>query len=199
MTWYDAVSFCNWLSKKENLDLAYNAHFRCFFTANGYRLPTEAEWEYLARGGLEKNLYSWENTSTVNGVYFANFAPPKKDADRFFYTAPVGSYPKNGYGLFDMLGNVSEWCNDWYNEDAYKLFQSNTISRDPWGPDDGSEKVCRGGSWISRKAPQCALREYAHPADQSNARGFRVVRIVPPATAIQLGEYKSPDTKVLVS
>jgi hypothetical protein len=90
-----------------------------------------------------------------------------------------------------MLGNVSEWCNDWYHEDTYKLFPSDTVTQDPSGPDDGSEKVYRGGSWSSKAfAIACAYREYAHPTEKSNTCGFRVLRIASPTAAIQLGAYE---------
>ncbi|MBN2143399.1 MAG: SUMF1/EgtB/PvdO family nonheme iron enzyme [Candidatus Aureabacteria bacterium] len=175
VTWYEAVEFCNWLSKEEHLSPCYDKYNKMYLTSSGYRLPTEAEWEYAARGGLisKPYVYPWGNELIKENIYFANGA--KKD-DGFTYTAPVGSFTPNCFGLFDMSGNVSEWCYDWYDEKYYLTFDQKKPAINPIGPKTGYFKVSRGGSWQSTDALQCAYREYAHPTERSNTRGFRVCR-----------------------
>jgi formylglycine-generating enzyme required for sulfatase activity len=180
VSWYQAVKFCNWLSRQENLIPCYdeNYFYIDYRKVTGYRLLTEAEWEYVARAG-SKTRYPWGDRSKGERVYFANFYPKEgQDADGFGFTAPVATYIANEFGLFDVIGNVSEWCHDWYGEDYYERFGMNRPVRDPFGPGDGSMKVARGGSWRSREAIQVAYREFAHPADRSNSRGFRICRPV---------------------
>lgn len=179
VSWFQACDFCNWLSAKEKLSPCYDENYKLNRNALGYRLPSEAEWEYAARGGLDKKTYPWGDEITLNTVYPANCFPKEgQDADHYKYTAPVGSYPENGYGLFDMAGNVSEWCYDWYDEDFYNTFTDQNKAVNPVCTEDQSEKISRGGSWSSRDALQVAYRESGHPSDLSNARGFRICRNV---------------------
>ncbi len=119
VTWHDSVNFCTWVGK---------------------RLPTEAEWEYAARGGLTGNRYSWGDE--LAGSY-ANYWNSGDEEDND--TTLVGSYPPNGYGLYDMIGNVYEWVSDRYDSDYYAL----SSEYDPAGPETGSFRVVRGGSWTS--------------------------------------------------
>ena len=145
MTWYDAVKWCNARSEKEGEVPAYyldEAKTQVYRSGNqvptgvrwndGYRLPTEAEWEKAARGGVEGKLYPW-GTDEISPE-FANYSESGKGG-----TMPVGSYGANGYGLFDMAGNVWEWCWDWYSE------YSPTAQNDPRGPISGVDRVFRGG------------------------------------------------------
>ena len=171
VSWYDLVKWCNARSEKEGLVPCYYTNAartqvyktgqanvtndQVLWTANGYRLPTEAEWEKAARGGLAGKRFPWGDTITHS---LANYISSTADAydtspTRGFhplynsgdqpYTSPVGSFAPNEYGLYDMTGNVWEWCWDWYGAQYYN---SGTIN-DPRGPSSGSFRGFRGGSW----------------------------------------------------
>ena len=166
VSWHDAVSYCQWVGK---------------------RLPTEAEWEYAARGGLSGKRYPWGDPAP-NGSQ-CNYADKNANTvlteineewtwsnmqvnDGYAKCAPVGRYEPNGYGLYDMGGNVSEWCADWYGKFYYK----NTTSKNPLGPNSGTTRVLRGGSWPnSVKYIRVANRNDGNPDDRNSNCGFRCV------------------------
>ena len=160
ISWNDAAAYAKWAGK---------------------RLPTEAEWEFAARGGLTQNEYSWGNELRPNGTLMANWwqgSFPNQDTreDGFAGRAPVKSFAANGYGLHDMIGNVWEWCADWYAEDGYEQSSGDN----PKGPKDGSERVMRGGSWMCAENfcsnYRVAARSHATPDSGLNNLGFRCVR-----------------------
>jgi formylglycine-generating enzyme required for sulfatase activity len=162
INWEDAVAYCRWLSQK---------------TGKNYRLPTEAEWEKAARGGIEGRNNPWgDEEYDAGGHYRANCGSDSdndriRNKDGFLYTAPVGSFPPNGYGLYDMAGNVWEWCADSYDENYY----SRSPETNPRGPDSGEKRVLRGGSWFGGPARmQCAARLWNYPLIRYASTGFRV-------------------------
>jgi len=162
VTWYDAVAFAAWVSQ---------------ITGQTYRLPTEAEWEAAARGGLVAQPFPWgQHPPEQEGRFLANFNPNPYEKDGFRYTAPVGSFPPNNFGLSDMAGNVAEWCGDWYAAEAYRQRPQDN----PIGPLEGTWRVLRGGSWYSRARDlRCAARQFALPHQADGFIGFRLVRSLP--------------------
>jgi formylglycine-generating enzyme required for sulfatase activity len=158
------------------------------------RLPTEAQWEFAARGGLAGKLYVWGNDFRVTGRYMANtyegrFPYKNSGADGFVGISPVKSFPKNGYGLYDMAGNVWQWCSDWYRPDTYAVeARSAAITQNPTGPSDsldpaepGAQKhVQRGGSFLCTDqyctGYAVGARNKGEVSTSSNHVGFRCVR-----------------------
>lgn len=163
VTWHDAAAFATWLSA---------------LTGARYRLPTEAEWEAACRGGLTGKAFPWGNQlPEQNGRFLANYNPNPYDKDGFWYAAPTGSFPSNLYGLFDMSGNVAEWCGDWYAADYY----SHSPHTNPEGPASGTYRVIRGGSWYARaRELRCGGRQFFRPSRADGFIGFRVVHPIAP-------------------
>jgi formylglycine-generating enzyme required for sulfatase activity len=153
ITHADAVAYCNWLTSK---------------LAAIVRLPTEAEWERAARGGAEGQRYPWGDDIDASR---ANFLPDLA-VKRYRGTRPVGSFAPNGFGLYDMAGNVWEWVADWYAPDAYR----HRARRNPVGPIDGTQRVVRGGSWVTDDIDQlrCSHRHKVPPDTYAYSIGFRV-------------------------
>ncbi len=146
INWYAAQAFCNWRSQFYN---AYRAE-KGLPPVPRFRLPTEAEWEYAARGGYEHKIYPWPGLYIKNskGCSLANYKPGRGDyiADNFEYTAPVDAYFPNDYGLYNMSGNVAEWCEDDFEETGYTYSHDlNPVYRDRRKLN--KRRVIRGGSW----------------------------------------------------
>jgi len=149
VSWFDATAYCEWLSEK---------------TGKLYRLPTEAEWERAARGGLDGKLYTWGDE-----------APQlQPNYSQLWLNGPerVGQRPPNGFGLNDISENVHEWCSDWYDEHYY--FDS--PARNPKGPANGTRRSSRGGSWRHQiKITRVGARSSIRPEFKYSDYGFRVV------------------------
>ena len=186
ITWYGSVAYCNYLSRTEWLTPAYDlSDWSCDITADGYRLPTEAEWEYAARGGLSGKRFPWGDTIThAEANYYSSSSyaydesattgyHPDWNTGTYPYTSPVGTFAVNGYGLYDMAGNLLEWCGDWFGSSYY----SSSPASIPTGPDSGTVRVFRGGGWGSY-AYDCrsALRHNNYPSGSNNIIGFRPAR-----------------------
>jgi formylglycine-generating enzyme required for sulfatase activity len=178
VTWFDAVEFCNKLSTKEKLTPVYtitrrepatgypitDATVTANWNANGYRLPTEAQWEYACRAETT-TAYNTGATINSNTGWYTN-----NSGDR---THTVGGKPANRWGLYDMHGNVYEWCWDWYSSTYY----SSSPAQNPTGPASGDSRVPRGGSFVSSgQYLRSAYRDYFDPSDMSGDIGFRIVR-----------------------
>lgn len=170
ISWEDAIAYCKW---------------------SGKRLPTEAEFEYASRGGLKNNIYSWGNEPIYEGNVKANtwegkFPSSNNMKDNYYYTSPVKSFKPNGYGFYDLGGNVWEWCSDWYHSNYYEMIGS-TVTSNPRGPEtsyDPNEpyspkKVMRGGSFLCNDS-YCSgfrnsMRMKSTPDSSSLHAGFRTV------------------------
>jgi len=183
ISWFDAINYCNWRSKKDGFTEVYKIDEYNVVTrnpdANGYRLPTEAEWEYAARGrGKDVKFGNGHNLITKETVnYDVGLINIETDKARL-RTLPTGSLKnKNQAGLYDMSGNVMEWCWDWYHADYYDSFSSRNPARNVSGPLLGTTKVIRGGAYSYREK-RCTVfhRNFFSPEIKQTSIGFRVAR-----------------------
>lgn len=191
LSWQDAARYCNWLSKQEGLDPFYRTT-KGFIAgnnvgANGYRLLTEVEWAWLARNTNSGLLtYPWGNDKHPGATRVGNFADDKAASiisfhlegynDGYTGPSPVGKFPPNHRGLYDLDGNVSEWLNDWYSAKGSSELKGSNALRDPLGPTEGELRVVRGASWAKGYLPQLRLAYRDSAAKGKHDIGFRIAR-----------------------
>ena len=195
VSWFGAAAFCNWKSEQESLEPCYNVSiWTCDFTKTGFRLPTEAEWEHAARGGLSGKRYPWSDSIVTAQANYLDSGDPYETGG-WPWTTPVGFYDGqlrekadfnwpasqstyqtssgvNCHGLYDIAGNVYEWCNDWYDRTYY----DSSRAVNPQGPAGGSHRVLRGGGWDSNAGgSRSANRSASAPGAWNYGYGLRVV------------------------
>ncbi len=169
VSWMDAIAYCNWLSARNNLDPCYvieGNNVSCNFDKDGFRLPTEAEWEFAAKGGINSKNYNFSGSNNPDkcGWYLDNSDGHPHEG---------GKLVSNELGIYDMSGNVWEWCWDWYSD--YKNTDQNSGS----GPDSGRYRVLRGGSWSYMKEDiSVSSRGRVAPGDKNSNCGFRIVQSI---------------------
>ncbi|MGD9202162.1 MAG: SUMF1/EgtB/PvdO family nonheme iron enzyme, partial [Chitinispirillia bacterium] len=171
VSWWDAIKYCNARSRREALASCYDENTgECDFKSNGYRLPTEAEWEYAARGGPKSKGYTYSGSNTIDDVaWYGDFFREKAH--------PVGEKDPNELGLYDMSGNVWEWCNDWYGLKYYEQCKERGTVLNPTGPNEGDYRDLRGGSWFNNAGDCRSAHRFRNPPVlRSYDAGFRLAR-----------------------
>jgi formylglycine-generating enzyme required for sulfatase activity len=206
VSWYGAVAYANWRSEQEGFEPSYDLEtWECSWNASGYRLPTEAEWEWAARGNNTDPYYAYPWGDEIDGS-MANYEdsgdpyegdPPETTPVDYYDGGqePPGDDMANGFDLYDMAGNVYEWCHDWYDDSYY----SYSPYCDPHGPGTGAKRVLRDGSWDDgEQACRCAARYFHAPEDRGSGHGFRLVRVQQSCCAADINRSGVVDTADLL-
>ncbi len=185
LSWVDAVTYCNWRSKEADLGICYSINKDMSVdtdrTANGYRLPTEAEWEFAARDRGKDVRFPWADSTSDVSAFQANYRQTSRIAsDGWEWTSPVKAFPANPLGIYGLAGNVWEWCEDWYFDRAYASLRGRLV-HNPCITLDGTpflnRRVMRGGSFRNDlDLLRCTSRGSGIPFAYSNRVGFRCVR-----------------------
>jgi formylglycine-generating enzyme required for sulfatase activity len=188
VSWYGAAAYCNWRNQQEGKEQCYNlSTWRCDFSKHGYRLATEEEWEYGARGGLSGRRFPWGNSISHSQANYYSYweaghpyywydVSPTRDYhpdwdDLYPCTSPSGSFAANNYGLYDMAGNVWEWCNDSYSGPYY----GSSPASNPTGLTTGPHRILRGGAWnFQPDFCRVAYRYHRMPEARYIHFGFRL-------------------------
>ena len=175
VSWYGAILFCNFMSELFGYSPCYNLNdWSCDFNAKGFRLPTEAEWEYACRAGSTTSFNTGDKLTFEQANFYGNYSTSKYIGN----TTPVGRYPTNALGIYDMHGNVYEWCQDWYKSKYYNDCEQQDIIENPFGPNEGSNRVFRGGSWYyNAQFCRSAHRNRFEPHVRNFLIGFRTVLV----------------------
>lgn len=192
VSWHGAQAYANYLSDIDGLQRCINfTTWTCDFSRTGYRLPTEAQWEKAARGGVVGRRFPWADVDTIDHSRANYYSDPAVEYDAsvtngfhsayntgtYPYTNPVDAFSPTGYGdgLYDMAGSASEWCWDWYSPTWYG--DVGAVQPDPIGPPSAATRVQRGGSWfVNAYYNRCALRGNSFDSDTNYDVGFRCVR-----------------------
>jgi len=181
ISWYEVIEYCNKRSVKENLTPVYSVDsdtdpvdwasgvIECDWSANGYRIPTEAEWEYAARGGVHKSEFTYSGSDDLDEVGWYR----ENSGNYYSLIHRIAKKKPNALGIFDMSGNVREWCWDFYDDDYYK----NSPKENPKGPETGDRTVARGG-YYGDYSKECKVtaRLKGTRNDKYVSNGFRLVR-----------------------
>lgn len=179
VSWIDAVRYCDWLSDRHDLPQAYSetdGGVKCDFDIGGYRLPTEAEWEYAASACGKHDVFPWDDgmeSGTDRHTIETTLAAKLGKRGEHEFTSPAGAIGPNAIGLYDMCGNVWQYCWDRYDAHFYALSEQ----MDPTGPAKGETRVRRGGSWsCDERATRVSVRRHDPPESCHDTVGFRVAR-----------------------
>jgi formylglycine-generating enzyme required for sulfatase activity len=189
ITYEDSLAYCVWLSSvvknepiREKIDVESEDEDTpptYLEKIHPYRLPTEAEWEYAAKGGLNDNPFPWADPNQANINFNSNNKRENTILDAKQFIKPVGYQPPNNFGVQDLVGNVAQWCYDWYDPNFYEVSPHPPLKA--YGPEKGEGRVIRGGSWLENiDSCKVTSRQFAPQSTRTSQVGFRIVRVIAP-------------------